>query len=368
MRRLRWPILAALLLAATALLFALGEGDPPLPPRAPVRYPEWFSGEQWQRQEARETLDLPAPPAAPPAPGAPPAPPPPRRDPFLVALPVKPDSPVVVFEANALRHSLLGERFLACLEARKPGDLADLQKQLGIDPLKDIDRVGYTDDAVVISGFFQHLRLDQEYRAPPERYGEAGRVYHQESRPWLATWRDQILVVADTREGVQRAVDQLEGRVPVPASALSEDMAYGEVYGVVPGSAARKLLAGADDRGIGQRLGELAQRVELHVDAMQDVAAVVRVKGSDAAGLEDLGRSMGAALALARVKAQAEGNQELAELLESALVRPAGAELSLQLAVPAAQLEKWFEGCGGRSGTASPATAAPEESPATQGR
>lgn len=347
MRRLRWLVLAALLLAATATLFALGEGEAPAPARARVQYPEWFNTEQYRRKQARATLRLPAP-APPPGVASGPAPeeePPPRRDPFLVALPVKPGSMVMVFEANALRHSVLGERFLACLEAHKPGDIDRIQQDTGIDPLKDIDRVGYTDEAVVMSGFFEHLQLQQVFPTGPEAYGQAGRLYSRNGRDWAGTWGTNILVLGDTREAVQRAVDQLEGRVPVPDSGLSEDTAYGEVYGVIPGAAARRLV-GADDRGIGRRLGELAERVELHVDAMNDVAAVARVRGADTQGLGDLAKSMGAALAVARVKAQADGETELADLLENAEVRTDGAGFSLQLAVPAAQLEKWFGTCG----------------------
>jgi hypothetical protein len=50
------------------------------------------------------------------------------------------------------------------------------------------------------------------------------------------------------------------------------------------------------------------------------------------------------------VKAQADGDTELADLLENAEVRPDGGGFSLQLAVPAAQLEKWFGTCGRASG------------------
>lgn len=357
MRRLRWLGLAALLLAAAALLLALGEREPPRAARAPVRYPEWYSTEQWKRREARETLALPR--AASPAPtaaAAAPAEPPPKRDPLLVALPAKPDAPVVVFEANALRHSALGEKFLACIDAEKPGEFEKVREAIGIDPRKDIDRVAYTDDAVVVSGFFQGLHLEKEFPEGAEAYGDAGRLYHQGTASWLATWRDQILVLGRSRDAVQRSIDQLEGRAPVPPSGIAEDQSYGEVYGVIPGAAAKRLL-GVDERGIGQRLAQLAERIELHVDAMQDVAAVVQVQGSDAQGVSDLARSMGAALAVARIKAQAEGNEKIADLLESAEVRqPGGGLLTVRFAVTADQLDSWFDGCGRRAAGESEAT------------
>jgi hypothetical protein len=349
MRRLRWLALAALLLAATAVLLSLAEGKPAPPRRPQPRFPEWFGTEQYRRQAARATLSLPAPALQAPEPRVPiPGGETGRRDPFLVSLPVKQDGLVVVLEANALRHSRLGELFVACLEARKPGDLAEVQKETGVDPLKDIDRVAYLEDGAVLSGNFANVRWDR-LGSTPQAHGDAGRIY-RDGNMWLAAWGDQILVFSENEASARRAIDQLEGRVPVPASGLTEDMAYGEVYGIVPGAAARRLL-GDDDRGIASKLAALASRIELHVDAMQDVAAVVRVSGSDQAGLQDLGKTIGAALAVARFKAQADRDTELADLLENAEVQPGAGTFSLQLAVPVARLEKWFEGCQGRAGS-----------------
>ena len=58
--------------------------------------------------------------------------------------------------------------------------------------------------------------------------------------------------------------------------------------------------------------------MELHVDAMQDVAAVVRVNGQDQAALSDLSRTLGGAVAAGRLQAQASGDRSLAELLDAA--------------------------------------------------
>jgi hypothetical protein len=345
MRRFRWIVLAAMLLAATAAVFSLGEEAPPPAARPRVRYPQWYEAEQYQRQEARATLTLPAaapagPAAAAPAPYAPGASTG-RRDPLLVSLPVREDGLVVVFEANALRHSRLGERFIACLEARNPGDLARFQQESGIDPLKDVDRVAFLEDAIVLAGYFQNVRWDR-LKTAPVAYGN-GRIWH-DGNEWLGAWGDGLIVLAEHEESVRRAIDQLEGRAPIPPSSFGEDLAYGEVYGVIPGASARRIL-GADERGIGGKLASIASRVELHVDAMQDVAAVVRVHGDDVDGLQDLAKTIGGALAVARLKAQAESDPELADLLEYAEVKPAGNSFSMQLAVPADRLERWFADC-----------------------
>ena len=111
MRGHRWIVLAALLVAAAALLLSLDDGPPPAE-RREIVYPHAFEEQSLQRREARRTLSLPPAPlrdtpaggvgAEPEADetGA-------RRDPFLVALPLQGDALVVVFEANALRHSRL---------------------------------------------------------------------------------------------------------------------------------------------------------------------------------------------------------------------------------------------------------------------
>lgn len=346
MRRRWWIALAALLLAATALLLSLGEDAPPPAARRDVEFPAWPDAQDYERRKQRATLVLPqAPAATAPAddgddvdaePGRG------RRDPFLVSLPVREGGVVVVFEANALRHSRLGERFIACLEARNPGDLEEFQRESGIDPLKDLDRVAFLDDALVMSGHFQNVRWDR-LGARPVAYGEAGRLY-RDGTEWVASWRDELIVFARSEESARRAIDQLEGRAPIPPSGLDENQTWGEVYGVIPGDSARRLLGG-DEKGIGGKLAALANRIELHVDAMQDVAAVVRVQGSDVGGLEDLAKTIGGALAVARMKAQAEDDRELADLLESAEVRSGGGDFSVQLAVPADRLERWFADC-----------------------
>jgi len=347
MRRWHGWLIAAILLGAAALLLSLGDGEPARTTRPEVDFPVWMREPERQRAAQRATLVLPAPP--PPA-GVPadatPAEPPPRRDPFLVALPVEPDAPLIVMEANALRHSRLGERFVACMQQRDPDLFARLERETGIDPLKDVDLVGMAGEAVVLSGFFDRARWDSILEREPhfDAYGTSGRIYRGTNQRFIGTWGDHIIVVASDAAPIQRAIDQLEGRAPVPETGIPEDMAYGELYGVVPGAAAGKLL-GADSRGISDRLAALADRIELHVDAMQDVAAVVRVQGPDQAGLDDLARTMGAALAVARVEAEATGDRATADLLEFATVDPGGQGLSLKVAVPAARLEALLGDC-----------------------
>ncbi len=346
-----WLLLAVLLLLASAGLLSLVE-EAPVRPRAEVSFPRRMREAERRRSAERRTLPAAAPAAAPAAGEAPVTPP--RRDPFLAALPAAAGEPVVVFEANALRHSRLGELFVQCALARDPGYFDQVSRETGLDVLKDVDRVGLAGETVVVSGTFERARWDRleaDGAVEAEPYGEAGRLYRDRGAgraagaPVLARWRDQVVLLAPDAAGARRAIDQLEGRVE-PPRPLDEALAYGEVYGVIPGDAVRRLFP-ASDQDLGARLAAAASRVELHVDAMADVAAVVRVEGQDAAALSDLARALGGAVAAGRLRAQATGDGRLAELLDAARVVPEDGRFSLEVAVPAATLERWFAGCAG---------------------
>ncbi len=345
-RRARlWILGAVLLLLATTVVTGLSEGGAPAPARAAVEFPRHLRAPEYQRMERRAVLP-PAPPSAEPArdvePGR-------KRDPLLWALPPDPSRPVVVFEANALRHSRLGELFLGCLGEEERKAIDDLRR-LGIDPLKDVDRVAVTPDGVAVSGFFDRVRWGEVFGGTAgERYGSEATLYASAEAPGdpfaAAVWRNQLLLLGPNRDGLQAALDRIEGRAPV-APPIPEAATYGEVYGVLPGEALRALVPpGTGSGDLARRLAEVASRVELHADAMNDVAVTARVSGDDRAALEDLARALGAALAVARVKARADGERELAELLDHARVARGGEGFSLELALPAELLERWFAGC-----------------------
>jgi hypothetical protein len=352
--RRAWLVAAALLLAGSAALLALVEDEGPRPTRPAVRFPSHMRAAEEERLEARRTLPPLPPQDGPPPPGEPP-PAPAQRDPFLAALPAGPGDAVVVFEANALRHSRLGELFLRCALARDPGTFTRIEEETGIDVLKDIDRVAVAGDALVVSGFFDRAhweRLEQR-GATASPLGEAGRLWRGPGAGGggaLASWGDQLLVLSRDEASARRAIDQLEGRAPAQAPALPEELSYGEVYGVVPGSALRRLL-GPGQGALGERLAAAASRVELHVDAMQDVAAVVRVEGEDGAALSELARTLGGALAAGRLEAKAKGEGELVELLDAARVLTDDGRFSVELALPQELLERWFERCAEQAGT-----------------
>ncbi len=337
-RQFWWLVAAILLFGAGALIMALGDRAPRPAARAEVSFPRGPRGKEYLRMQERRTL----PPV--PIPGPERREPPPKRDPFLASLPRGPAKAMLVFEANALRWSRLGELFVECMVANGGHDLQDFERETGIDPLKDIDRVAVTDDGVVVSGFFD--RAKWEHGSTPRRYGGAGVIYEgsTKSAQMLGVWRNQIAVMG-SEERIKSSLDQLEGRAPAGELPFPEEMAYGEAYGVIQGSALTSALPGVQS-ALSERFERLDPRIEIHVDAMKDLAMVARVSGADGAGIDDLGKALGAALSLGRLEARASRDEELADLLEFAQVVPRDGKFTLELALPADRLEKWFANCG----------------------
>jgi hypothetical protein len=337
MRRSRWAALAVLLAVAAVLLVARrGHG----PSRARVTATSSplrdRAAPPLQRREA-SAPPLAIEPAAAPVPAAPPR----KRDSLLAALPVKPDTPVIVFEVNALRYSPLGERFLSCVKAQDR--FSGIVRAIGIDPLVDIDRVAFLGDATVVSGTFARARWN-ELGSAGEPYGQGGRIYTTPDGV-LGTWRDQIVVLSSGPEDIRTAIDQLEGRAATPNVEFPDGLSYGEIYGLVPGAAARRMLGDGNAGGLTERIGALASRIELHVDAMQDLSADLRIKGEDAAGLSELAGGLGAVLAAVRSTSQFTGDKSLSALLANAAVRPSEGGFSIHLAVPAARMDDLLGDC-----------------------
>ena len=171
-----------------------------------------------------------------------------------------------------------------------------------------------------------------------------GRTEMRQGRNAVGVWNNQLVMLGRTPDEVKEAIDRVEGRGPDEPSVIPEGSTYGEMYGVMSVEHLTRLL-GPDQAELAQRLRDVAQNVELHVDATSDVALVAEVKGSDEDKVTDLGKSLGAALALARMRAQAEGQKDVAQLLDFANVRPDGDSFKLEMAVPLEALKERLAFC-----------------------
>jgi hypothetical protein len=360
MRRRRglWLVLAGVLFGLGALLMLSGQGEEEAPPPPKVEFPRRLRGEERQRMEARRTYVMPVVADA----GVAVTEPPRRKDPVLAALPRGEGKTAMVIEANAIRHSPIGQLLLECLMRRGGEDLRRFREETGVDPLEDLDRLVVTEEGLVISGHFGNSKLKELFArggATDYGYGDGARIYEPPSshtRPdgtvekrrepvTMGLWNDQMLVFGQSPDGVKEVIDRVEGRGPDEPPVISEQQTYGEMYGVLAVEQLMRMFP-PEQQELARRLAEVARNVELHVDTRSDFAMVAEVRGEDEAKVRDLGKSLGGALALARMKAQAEGEKELAQLLDFAKVKPEGTEFKLELAVPLEVIRERLAWCG----------------------
>lgn len=328
-----WLAVAAALLALSAWLMSRGDKEKPTSRPPKVEFPRHSTPEESSRSARRRTLPpLPAP--SDDAEGFRT-----RRDPVLVALPTDPKRSAMVFEIEALKESPIAKVWLDCLLARDDRDrmrFDRLKERFGIDPLEDVERIAVSSEKLlVMQGSFEGAHFD-EAEWTKRTYGEKGVVYeHKENGRVVATWGDMLLASGDrdSSEPVEDAIDRLESTDPNQKSILNEHQAYGDMYGVLSPDDLSKMLP-PENEALAERIRQLVERVDLHVDASEDVAMVADVDGPGGQQMEDLSKSVGAALAVGRIKAQNDGDEKLAELLDFAKVRPQGGRFSVDVALP----------------------------------
>lgn len=339
-RRRRWPWLVAALtlLVAGAWIAGLGDLTKPLK-RTPIVMPH-RTDKSDRREKARVRM-LPLGPV----PGHP-GKKPPRSlaDPLLTAL--GGNSGAMVFEANALWNEPVGQMLLKCLESRAPGfhqALDQSRSKFHFDPLQQIDRMGVSPGhEVAFSGFFKGVDFDQMFPGDPRApYGDHAVIYEPPpgagpSQPYVAVWNDQLLLVGQSEAELQHTVDQLEGRAPRPAPAVSLPEVYGDGYGDISGSVIAKVLRQVDPQ-IADRIANQVSDARIHFDASGDVTLDAKVWGHGDLG--PLERTILGALSAARVAAEARGDTHLADILDDATVMAFRNAFDLRIAVP----ESWVK-------------------------
>ncbi len=353
MRRRFWLVAAVVLFALAAAFMLYGQDDGGQEtPEVEVELPRRMRETEKQRLQGRRTL-----PALPPTEEG--QPPPRPRDPLLAALPQGRGRTAVVLEANALRHSPVGELLLTCVNGRGRRGLDEVKAKAGVDPLQDFDRIVVTPDGMMVSGHFGEARWDELFRdGHRQSYGEKGQIFEQpprrnvlpngqtreSRRAVLGVWDNQLVVFGEDAAQVKQALDRVEGRAEGGDPVIREEQTFGEIYGVLSTDDLLRIVPDVQPQLV-EQFRRAGAQMELHVDARSDVGVVARVTGTDAQQLEDLGKTLGGALALGRLQAQQQGDERLASLLELARVDPRGDSFNLELALPLAFLEKQLAGC-----------------------
>jgi hypothetical protein len=364
-RRGLWLVFAVVLFGLAAWLMLSGQGEEETPRPQKVAFPNRLRPEERNRMERRRTYVTPVVDAGTVAEKKPLQP----SDPVLAALPRGKGKTAMVIEANAIRNSPIGEMLLECLMRQGGDNLNRLKEETGVDPLKDLDRLVVTEDGLIVSGNFGDKRLKELLSGRGSTnydYGDGARLFETQfdrnlpdggmarrSGPPVGLWNDQMLVFGRSPDKVKEVIDRVEGRGPNEPPVISEGSTYGEMYGVISVEDLKRMFP-PDQQELAMRLAEVAENVELHVDARSDFAMTAQVKGADEAKVTDLGKSLGGALSLARMKAQAEGEEKLAQLLDFAKVRPDGNEFKLELAVPLDVIKQQLAFCSEQQDTQAP--------------
>jgi hypothetical protein len=114
-----------------------------------------------------------------------------------------------------------------------------------------------------------------------------------------------------------------------------------------------RLMWGADlarllPDDMASRLRGTAERVGLHE---HDVLIVADASGKERTAVDDLGKSLGAALAVARVKARHDGDEDLAQLLDLACISPESGAFRVEVGLPLELLRRRFGHCAEDAGS-----------------
>ncbi|WP_437578832.1 hypothetical protein [Sorangium sp. So ce887] len=368
MRHRAWLLAAVLLLGLAAWLMARGDEKTTSAKKPRVEFPRGPRGPEHERSQRRRTL----PPSREVDPSQEQKP---RRDPLLTALPTDKATSVVVFEASALKESPAGKLWLDCMLARmEMNGFEELGGEFGIDVLEDIDRIAASSGGLLVVSGRQSPseRLDSR-RGSGRAYGAKGTLFEEEGLLVSGSWGDGLTFVGTDVQAIEAAIDRLEDKVAPAPPVIPEWASYGDAYGVLSADHVAELLEGSAP-DIAERLRGAVGQVELHVDASEDVAIVAEVTGPVAADVDDLGKTLGTALSLGRLKAQADGAEQLAELLDLASVSPRNGRFSLDLALPLPMIQKVLGRCrerrrdGGAPGEEGAGREAPgEEAPGGEG-
>ena len=258
-------------------------------------------------------------------------------DPMFVAL-SNPHGSVV--EASALLHSEVGQAVYGCLASRAgfQEDLESLEQKFGM-KLNDLDRIGFDGDVVVVSGL---RKGDPEIEGEWASIGQGARV-HNNGEESIGLYDDHLMVLGP-QEAVAGALDRLDRKEPAP-NGMGSDIAYGEMYGRAGSELLERILPPAGEQG--SELRDAVKQVDFHFDVQSDVAMYFEVRGTDAESLDDVAKSIGGALSMARVKAELDGDDRLKALLAFAKVsnRHDGF-FSLDIVLPKSFVLDRFEACG----------------------
>jgi hypothetical protein len=248
-----------------------------------------------------------------------------------------------VLEVSALATSTIGVTLADCLGLHDEGGPLAPLKQLGIDPLRDLDRLAVTKGGALFSGNFGALPAMKL----GERYGEHGRIFALREETfgmrYAGAWGDGVLFAFESKEQAQRAIDRLENRLPAGTPLVPEAEAYGDVYGSIDvQSLASELLPLGSDASLpsGQAVFhlDLEQRLYQSVELPIGREDRARIKQS-------IERFVAEKKRVLHTQASMPMTEHLDEALDGVVATDFEDSLRVEATFPTEHLTRWFSSC-----------------------
>ncbi len=268
-----------------------------------------------------------------------------RDDPVERALGLG-DRGVMIIDYSKLRHSELVDRMLRCRGGKAIAGLDQLRDETGIDLDRDVDRVGFSDEVVVVRGRLGGVDFSRwsDARVPIAADLVGWRMGDASDGLVVARVEEHLLLMGHDIDELRAAWMRIQGQAPVPEPLPPRPVGVG-LFARFPGDWVTRFMGGGggedggeDGGGEGSLDRALAMALEqgqLQLSVDDAVAASIDLKTKTPAQAIDLAKAIGAALSVARFEAARRDEHQIARLLDQARVLAAGdGRFGLDVALP----------------------------------
>ena len=261
------------------------------------------------------------------------------------------DTNAIVVDTARLRNMHLARPISLCLEKTHGDDLERVKRELGIGILADTDQVAFARHFLLVDGSEVAPDNGNIFRNASKReYGTDGEVFVPEdtTRPSGGIWKRQLLVVSDDVDEIREAIDIAEAPYVTenPTNGFRQSSAL--IHGTMPPGKLMNLLGVTEYvRPIASLLDTVVRDVffEIHVHhsvLLTTTLALHENRSKDLllAGLEGL-------RTLLIQKSVFFDYADLAELIDTVVIRDDGNEIHLEMEMPFQFLERELTRCTG---------------------
>lgn len=285
----------------------------------------------------------------------------------------------LLIDFAAIGRSPLARKMMKCRGERVDAALARMRDEFGIAVDRDLETIGSGNAVLAFGGRFGALKLPAS-AGVGVAYGDGARVYElgegDGGRNYVAVLGEHTVLMANSRAGLEAAVDRFEGRAPAESSRvakadiegqmLGEDLA--EMLGASEGTSKAPPGSEAPQLDVIRRL---VRKVGMRIDVDERAAMSFDIDTDTGKDADEIGAALRGGVAMLRQLARSEGLHELDALLDQArILDPTGGRIGLDLAVPgdwilarmgcAADGTPRQQAAGGDEGSTDPAEPGPQ--------